>query len=135
MILEKLKRFTKRKTTKQFFKYGYTGVLSYIFVFAGLAFLVEFMSLSSTLSFAIIYAINYIVMYFVHLKYNFSEKYSHGTVLRFTIHIIFFYMVNNAVFYLLDQVIGLHYLISLILNIGLLFFLRFLSMKLFVFRN
>lgn len=131
----KLEKLITPEAIKQFLKYVFTGGLSYIFVFAGLIFLVEYIKFSSTLSFAIIYAINYVVMYFVHLKYIFSKDHSRRTLLRFTLHIFVFYLVNNLMYYFLDQILDLNYILSLVLNIGLLFPLRFLSIKLFVFRG
>ncbi|GEM_PF-1674850 len=118
----------------QFIKYVLVSIFSYCYVFIGLYVLIDVFRVNKSLSFFIVYLIAYAMLYFIQLKYLFKQKHEHQKLVKFLLHIGFFFICNNLLFNLLIW-IGLHYFIATAANILLLFPLRYLSSKFIVFKH
>jgi len=123
-----------RERLLHFFKYALVSFFSYGFVFLGLFVFIDLLKINKSVSFFIVYLLAYAMLYFVQLKYLFQQEHDHGKLVKFLLHIGFFFVCNNLLFNLLVW-IGFHYILATVINIAILFPLRYLSSKLLVFTH
>ena len=133
-LQEYFDNYIDRKVQVQFFKYIVSATVSYVAIFISIFILVEVLEINTRISFALVYAIAYVVMLYVYINKIFETKASKTMLLRYGLHLVSFYFLNNLLFYILLEFFGLNYIVAVTLNIGILFPLRFLSSKLFVFK-
>ncbi|AXT60801.1 hypothetical protein D1816_10715 [Aquimarina sp. AD10] len=115
-------------------RYVFISILSYGFVFIGLIILVNGFNIKETLSFIIIYGINYIFLYVVQLRYLFKTNHNTYKLIRFIAFILFFYTCANII-YNIGLNLNLNYLVSTAFTIVILMPFRIIASKLFVFKN
>lgn len=128
------KKILDKKNKKLAIKYILLSLVSYSFVFVGIIFLVEFSGISETMSFIIIYAINYLFLYIAQNKYLFKTKHDPNKLIRFIIYLVVFYILAIILFNTGTK-LGLQYLISTALTIIILFPLRLLILKKVVYKD
>tara|TARA_R110002050_G_scaffold74772_5_gene160182 strand:- start:630 stop:1022 length:393 start_codon:yes stop_codon:yes gene_type:complete len=129
-----INRFLNKKNKNLTIKYLLFSIVSYGFVFFGIIFLVEILNVSETISFLIIYAINYLFLYTAQNKYLFKTKHETNKLIKFLIYLISFYLLANLLFNLgIEQ--GLQYLVSTALTIIILFPFRLLILKKVVYKD
>lgn len=124
------------KTTNKIFlaKYVLISVVGYSFIFLSLIILIDCFSLNKSISFLIVYALNYVFLYVVQLKFLFNTNHQNYKLVRFFMYIIVFYVVANLI-YNLGIIFGLHYLVSTLLTIGILMPLRLIALKIYVYKD
>ena len=128
------KNILGKENKKLAVKYILLSLLSYGFVFAGIIFLVEVLNISKNISFAIIYAINYLCLYTTQNKYLFKTKHNSSKLIRFIIYLVIFYLLAIFLF-TIGTKIGLQYLLATGTTIIILFPLRLLILKKVVYKN
>jgi hypothetical protein len=128
------KKILDKKNKKLAIKYILLSLVSYSFVFVGIIFLVEFSGISETMSFIIIYAINYLFLYIAQNKYLFKTKHDPNKLIRFIIYLVVFYILAIILFNTGTK-LGLQYLITTALTIIILFPLRLLILKKVVYKD
>lgn len=128
------KKILDKKNKKLAIKYILLSLVSYGFVFVGIIFLVEFSGISETMSFIIIYAINYLFLYIAQNKYLFKTKHDPSKLIRFIIYLVVFYILAIILFNTGTK-LGLQYLITTALTIIILFPLRLLILKKVVYKD
>jgi len=128
------KKILDKKNKKLAIKYILLSLVSYGFVFVGIIFLVEFSGISETMSFIIIYAINYLFLYIAQNKYLFKTKHDPNKLIRFIIYLVVFYILAIILFNTGTK-LGLQYLITTALTIIILFPLRLLILKKVVYKD
>ena len=128
------KKILDKKNKKLAIKYILLSLVSYSFVFVGIIFLVEFSGISETMSFIIIYAINYLFLYIAQNKYLFKTKHNPNKLIRFIIYLVVFYILAIILFNTGTK-LGLQYLITTALTIIILFPLRLLILKKVVYKD
>lgn len=116
------------------FKYILISICGYGFIFLGLYVLVDFLNLNETTAFMIVYAITYIYLYVVQLKYLFKTQHSWKKLVRFYAAILVFYILANII-YNLGLKLNINYLIASIISVVVLMPLRLIVSKLIVFKN
>ena len=129
-----VKKILDKKNKKIAVKYIFLSLVSYGFVFAGIIFLIEVLSISKTISFVIIYAINYLLLYTAQNKYLFKTKHNHKKLIRFIIYLVIFYLLAIFLF-TIGTKIGLQYLLATGATILILFPLRLLVLKKVVYKD
>lgn len=115
-------------------RYIYISVFGYGFVFVSLYLLVDVLGVSEKIAFMVVYAISYIFLYTLQLKYLFKKEHDIYKLLRFCGSLLFFYLCANL-FYNVGLRLNINYLISTVLTIIILMPLRFLVAKLIVFKS
>lgn len=129
-----IKRMFNTKNKKLFFKYGLISLISYLYTFSGLYFLIDKLNMGREISFILVYGSAYIVLYSIQLKYLFFKKHDSNKLSRYLFTIIIFYISANL-FYNLGLYFGFHYLLSTALTIIVLMPLRLLIYSLFVYKD
>lgn len=129
-----LKKILQKKIKMLTIKYSIISLISYAFVFGGLLFMVEILKINKSISFVIVYAINYLFLYYFQSKYLFKSKHNLFKLLKFLIYLFSFYIIANLLFNL-GLKLGIHYLVSTLLSILLLFPLRLITLKKIVYRD
>ncbi|WP_148638479.1 GtrA family protein [Olleya sp. ITB9] len=122
------------KNKKLVFRYILISIFGYVFIFGGLFVLVDYFQIDKTISFVIIYGLNYIFLYSIQLKLLFKTKHNSKKLIRYISSILLFYLCANLL-YNFGLKLNLKYMLSSILTVVLLMPLRFLVSKLIVFRD
>lgn len=122
------------KNKKLLLKYGLISLLSYLYTFSGLYFLIDELKVGKEISFIIIYGSAYLVLYSIQLRFLFFKKHDSNKLFRYLIAIIIFYISAN-IFYNLGLYLKLHYLLSTALTIIILMPLRLMVYTLFVYKD
>lgn len=125
---------TSPKNRKLVFRYILISIFGYSFIFGGLYILVDWFEVNKTVSFVIIYGLNYIFLYSIQLTLLFKTKHSSKKLIRYISSILLFYLCANLL-YNFGLKLNLEYMLSSILTVVLLMPLRFLVSKLLVFRD
>lgn len=125
---------TSPKNRKLVFRYILISIFGYSFIFGGLYILVDWFEVNKTVSFVIIYGLNYIFLYSIQLALLFKTKHSSKKLIRYISSILLFYLCANLL-YNFGLKLNLEYMLSSILTVVLLMPLRFLVSKLLVFRD
>lgn len=123
------------KENKEFFvKYILISILGYLFIFLSLFILIDLFKMNKAISFLIVYAVNYMFLYVVQLKYLFKKKHDRNKIVRFYGTLLFFYFLANML-YNLGIYLRIHYFFSTLLTIVILMPFRFIVSKFFVFKD
>ncbi|SHG44933.1 hypothetical protein SAMN05444483_11269 [Salegentibacter echinorum] len=131
IILSSKKLFSNKKL---FLKYLFISLISYLYTFSSLFFLIEKLNISKELTFAIVYGSAYLILYGVQLRFLFFKKHDSYKFFRYLGSIIFFY-VNANLFYNIGLRLNLHYLLSTVLTIVILMPLRLMIYTLYVYKD
>lgn len=110
------------------FKYILISVFSYTFIFFSLYFFIDKLLLNKSLSFFIVYGINYLFLYIIQLKFLFTAEHTNSKLIKYITSIAVFYLLANILFNL-GLIFSLHYYSSTILTIVILFPFRFFVSK------
>jgi len=115
-------------------RYIIISAIGYSIIFFGLYLFVDILDINKTISFLIVYAINYMFLYMVQLKYLFKTKHNHRKLIRFIIYLATFYLLAICLF-TIGTKIGLQYLLATATTIIILFPLRLLILKKVVYKD
>lgn len=134
MYLKYLNRILNLENQKLIGKYTLISVISYLYVFISLYLLIDVFTFNKSLSFVIVYAIAYLFLYTVQLKYLFKKKHNSYKLIKYIISIVFFYLSAN-VFYNIGLYLNINYLLSTVFTIIILMPLRLIVYKYYVYKN
>jgi len=134
LVQENIKKIFSKENKIFFVKYLLISILGYLFIFLSLFILIDFLKMNKTISFLIVYAINYLFLYVVQLKYLFNTSHHKYKLIRFITFILFFYICANLI-YNLGLMLHVNYLISTALTIVILMPFRLITSKLIVFKD
>lgn len=114
-------------------KYVAVSVSVYLYIFLGMYLLVDWAGMNEVVAFVIVYAVAYILDYCLTLRFVFAKEHSWVKVLRFMLYVLSFLGLGSLIF---KSIIALsvHYIVATFLTAAVLFPLRFLSNKYFVYR-
>ena len=134
LITKAINAILHPENKKLIIKYIIISMLSYGFVFGGLIILVDYFKTDKSLAFLIIYGLNYLLLYYVQLKFLFNTEHHIKKLLRFIGSILVFYFLANVLYNL-----GLHfkinYLVSTTITIAVLMPFRFFISKRVVYKE
>lgn len=130
----KISKILNPENKKLFIKYVLISLISYGFVFSGLILLVDVFNVNKTKAFIIVYAVNYIFLYVVQLRYLFNIEHHIRKLTRFVGFILFFYLLANII-YNIGLKLNINYLLSSALTIVILMPFRLIASKKFVFKS
>ncbi|MGV9003611.1 hypothetical protein [Flavobacterium sp.] len=133
-IKRKIKEALQPENKNLIIRYLIISVLSYGFVFAGLLLLVDYFKVDKSVAFLVIYALNYLLLYVVQLRYLFNTAHHIKKLVRFVGSILFFYFLAN-VFYNVGLQLNINYLVSTAITIAILMPFRFVISKKIVYKD
>jgi len=128
------KRIFTFQNKKLIFKYIGISLISYLYTFSSLYFLIEAFNFDKTISFILVYGLAYIFLYAIQLRYLFNKKHDPKKLSRYLVSIILFYIAAN-VFYNLGLKLELHYLLASALTILILIPLRLVFYNFYVYKD
>lgn len=106
---------------------GYLSVVFSMYIF------VDLLKNSKSLSYFGIYLFAYLFDYLLTLKYVFQKEHKHSLLLKYVIYLGVFFVLNNLLYNLMIY-LNIHYLISTITVMAILFPLRFSTIKYVIFK-
>lgn len=106
---------------------GYLSVLLSMYIF------VDLLKSNKSLSYFGIYLFAYLFDYLLTLKYVFQKEHKHSSLLKYVIYLVVFFLLNNLLYNLMIY-LNVHYLISTITVMAILFPLRFSTIKYVIFK-
>ncbi|GAA4883757.1 hypothetical protein GCM10023311_02500 [Flaviramulus aquimarinus] len=130
VIKELLSQISKKLVSK----YILISLLSYIYVFISLYVLVDIFSFNKKISFIVVYAIAYILLYGVQLKFLFSKRHDNYKLIKYCCSILFFYICANML-YNLGLYLEINYIVSTAITIVILMPLRLIMYTFFVYKD
>lgn len=114
-------------------KYILASAGVYVAVFALMYIFTDLFKINPKVSFFVVYGLAYVSGYLLDLKVVFLKDHSWGKVIKYLLHIGFFFTLGNLLFSFFINV-QIYYIVATVLTIGLLFPLRFFAYKYFVYR-
>lgn len=128
-----MKILKNKEFLSQIIRYTYISIWGYAFVFVSLYLMVQVLKINESVSFMIVYGISYLILYSLQLKYLFKTKHDNSKLFRFCFSLLFFYALANLIYNICIHY-QVNYLISTSLTIIILFPLRFIISKYFVYK-
>jgi hypothetical protein len=116
-------------------RYGVTTIVGYGILYVGAYLLIERARMAPAIAYMLLLTLLYVGVYVSYSLYVFRERFTTQTLRRFVIALVFMWALNNAFFYLLNQIFAIHYLIVITLNILLFGGVRFFVQRFYVFRS
>lgn len=117
----------------EIFRYIIISIISYVYVFFTLILFVNVFKVNESLSFMIVYGIAYLFLYSIQLKFLFKTEHDKYKLIRFCISLLFFYVIAN-ILYNICIYFSINYIISTAITIIVLFPIRFIVSKYFVYK-
>lgn len=117
----------------ELFRYGITMVVSQIVIIAAMYLAVDLLAVDEKLAYAVVITLIYVGVYYSYTRYVFKKNHSVKKLFRFTHILLFSWVGNNALFYVLTHSLGLHYAIASLYNTLILGGVRFALNKYYVF--
>lgn len=133
-IKDKINQVLHPDNKKLIIRYVIISVLSYGFVFLGLMLLVDYFKVDKSLAFLIIYALNYLLLYVIQLRFLFKTEHHIKKLVRFVGSILVFYFLANVLFNIGLQ-LNINYLVSTAITIAVLMPFRFFISKKVVYKD
>ncbi len=120
---------------KQMVRYGAVTVASYIILMSGTFFLVEFLKMSSTLSFFLVTTVVYIGVYFSNVKFVFNKASNKETIIKFILYLAVFWGLSNLFYSFLVHTLKIYYIYAMLCNVIILGLVRFFVQRKLVFNK
>lgn len=114
-------------------KYGVLTIINQLILFFGIYFLVDLFNISADLAFFILITFIYFLSYLVFIKFIFPVKSDKKVLTKYIITLFLFWLLNNISFSILINILGLHYLLSVVVNIFVIGIFKFFIQKNIVF--
>lgn len=125
----------KNSLWKKFLKFALTWVFTYGINIWLTYFLNEKTNLDENFSYVISLCIVFIFNFLISLKFTFVNYYSHKLLLKYSITLAFFQILNYLLVFAIKNYFDLNYYISIFLITTFIFFLKFFVYNKFVFVN
>ena len=97
--------------------------------------LIERAGMAPNVAYMLLLSFLYAGVYVSYTLFVFRERFATHTLRRFIIALVFMWALNNAFFYVLNQIFAVHYLAVITLNILLFGGVRFCVQRFYVFRS
>ena len=124
-----------KELRKRFIKFFLIGGLNYPFNIFFVWYCTEMMGFNYLTSVAISYLIITITNFFWHSSYIFNIQRSKKVFIKYLSILILFYFIHLGVVKGLTDLFSVYYLLSVIISISILFFLKFIVFNNFVFSD
>jgi putative flippase GtrA len=119
----------------ELFRYGVTMVISQLIIIAAMYLAVDILAINEKLAYAVVITLIYVGVYYSYTRYVFKKSHSTKKLFRFTHVLIFSWVGNNVLFYLLTNNFHIHYAVASICNTLILGGVRFALNKYYVFAD
>ena len=116
-------------------RYGVTTVVGYGLLYVGAYLLIERARMAPQTAYMLLLTCLYAGVYVAYSLFVFRERFTTQSLRRFIVALVFMWALNNAFFYLLNQIFSVHYLVVITLNILLFGGVRFCVQRFYVFRS
>ena len=116
-------------------RYGVTTIVGYGLLYVGAYLLIERARMAPEIAYMLLLTCLYAGVYVAYSLFVFRERFTTQTLRRFIVALVFMWALNNAFFYLLNQIFAVHYLVVITLNILLFGGVRFCVQRFYVFRS
>ncbi|MDD5290963.1 MAG: hypothetical protein PHZ04_02495 [Patescibacteria group bacterium] len=120
---------------KKFIRYGLVAVLGYSILFIGTFLLVEVFRFSEGLSYFLVITFDYVVVYFLNLRFVFESDFSKKNLVKYAVYLIISWAANNSFFIIMTDILNIYYLISILINIALFGLIKFFVQKELIFKK
>lgn len=120
---------------RRFIKYGLVAVIGYLILFIGTFLFVEVFNFSESLSYFLVITFDYVVVYFLNLKFVFESDFSKGSAIKYIIYLFFSWLINNAFFILMTDILNIYYVFSILINIILFSLIKYFIQKKLIFNK
>ncbi|MFA4833292.1 MAG: GtrA family protein [Patescibacteria group bacterium] len=120
---------------KKFIRYGLVAVLGYSILFIGTFLLVEGLNFSESLSYFFVITFDYIVVYFLNLKFVFESDFNKRNVIKYVIYLVISWAANNLFFIIMTDILNIYYIISILINMALFGLIKFFVQKELIFKK
>ena len=91
--------------------------------------------MAPNVAYMLLLSLLYAGVYVSYTLFVFRERFTTQTLRRFIVALVFMWALNNAFFYVLNQILAVHYLAVITLNILLFGGVRFCVQRFYVFRS
>jgi putative flippase GtrA len=116
-------------------RYAATTIVGYGILYVGAYVLIERAHMSPGSAYMLLLTFLYTAVYVSYSLFVFRERSTAQTLRRFIMSLVVVWAVNNAFFYVLNQVFSVHYFAVITLNILLFGGIRFYVQRFYVFRS
>lgn len=116
-------------------KLGYLGILTYLNKILLTVIFTELLNIDYKISYAIVLVILVLVNYIILIKLVFNKDFKREYFYRYVIVIFSINLIDYTLLYSVTVIFMLNYIISIIILTILMFFLKFISFKVFVFKE
>lgn len=118
-----------------FIKYGLVAIIGYLILFIGTFLLVEVFNFSESLSYFFVVTFDYVVVYFLNLKFVFGADFSKSNAIKYIIYLFSSWIINNIFFILMTDILNIYYIISILINIALFSLIKYFIQKKLIFNK
>ncbi|MGR9074047.1 MAG: GtrA family protein [Gammaproteobacteria bacterium] len=132
-VIEK-KLFPHAETIGKIVRYSLSAAASLLFVTLASMLFVEILDFKPITAYPIVLALAYVLKYILNLRYVFRKEAKTGYLLSFVFYVAFFWLFNNAVFYVLVELLRVPYVYAIFFNMAVFWVLRFTALNKLVFR-
>jgi putative flippase GtrA len=115
-------------------KYICVSIGGYISLFIILYALIDLAHVNKRVAYFLVYAVFYFINYILNLSYIFKSRHSNKKAMKYMIYILIFFTLNNAIYNTI-LFTGISYKYAVIITMGILFPLRFLSSKFIIYKS
>ncbi len=115
-------------------RYGLVAAISYPVIYGG-TFVLVTLGLTENTAYLITLSFVYIGVYFAYTNFVFRKNTSKKTIVRFLVSLLLIWVINNTSFAVFHNLLHLHYLIAITLNIIIFGGIKFLIQKMYVFKD
>lgn len=120
---------------RRFIKYGLVAIIGYSVLFIGTFLLVEVFNFSESLSYFLVVTFDYVVVYFLNLKFVFGADFSKGSAIKYIIYLLSSWLINNVFFILMVDILNIYYVFSILINIILFSLIKYFIQKKLIFNK
>lgn len=129
-----IKKFCAPEHLHLFIKYCLISVFGYLYICGGIYLLVDMFSFDELMAYIAVYFTVYSFTYFINMRMLFHVRHKPFMLAKYLAHILFFFALSSFLYAVLLR-LGIQYIAAVILVVGILFPLRFISFKFLVFRQ
>jgi putative flippase GtrA len=127
-----LKILKNKQFQSQIIRYIVISIVGYTYIFLSLYLFVSIFKFDKSIAFMVIYAIWYLLLYFIQLKLLFKTNHKKNNLIKFCVFLLVFYLLANLL-YNIGIYLKLDYILATVITILILMPLRFIVSKYYVY--
>lgn len=131
--MKKISGLISKKSLAEIAKYILVSLGGYLFVTLSMYIFVDLLKFNKSLSYFGVYIFAYLFDYLLTLKYVFQKEHKHILLLKYATYLVVFFVLNNLIYNLMIY-LDIHYMLSTITVMAILFPLRFSTIKYVIFK-